>query len=187
MGGITAPRTQGWLQGSPQSRGHHRYSTFRLARMCPGCAAAPLACNITTQDGDGSPLCCVLPAAHTSTAANSFDKQHFELNAPALKSTNANLWQAWHLQFSPQLHSGGFGYYDSADLAQATFMFKQLQSIGVSFYISDNTNGKTPRYTAVIWVAFFSRWQRCRCGQDSAATSETRWPRPRPSPPSPRG
>ena len=186
MGGITAPRTQGWLQGSPQSQGHHRYSTFRLARMCPGCAVAPLACNITThQGGDASPLCCVLPAAPTSTAANGFDTQHFELNAPALKSTNANLWQAWHLQFTPKLHNGHFGVYDSADLVQATFMFKQLQSIGVSFYISDNTNGEPPRYRCHLG-GILLRWQQCRRGQDSAATSGTRWPRPKPSPHSPR-
>jgi len=140
MGGIKAPRTQGWpLQDGGGNR-HFRYEDFRLARMCPGCAPSPLACNTISQEGE-SPRCCVLPPDSGATATNGFDKRGFEAQAPALKSTNANLWEAWHLDFEPELRDGSFGEYDSADLVQARYMFEKLSSAGVSFYISDNTNG----------------------------------------------
>ena len=65
----------------------------------------------------------------------------FEKNAPALKSTNVNLWQAWNLNFAPYMHDGSFGEYDSADLVQARHMFDALKRVGINFYITDNTNG----------------------------------------------
>ena len=86
--------------------------------------------NASTQ-GSEPPTCCVLPPDDTATAANGFDSQGFEAKAPALKSTNANLWEAWHLTFRPALKGGGFGEYDSADLAQARYMFQKLSGLGV--------------------------------------------------------
>ena len=141
MGGAKAPRTEGWPQDGKSNAQHFRYADFKLARMCPGCAPSPLACNTTTQEGGESPRCCVLPAEQAATATNGFDKLGFELKAPALKSTNANLWEAWHLNFMPELKDGSFGGYDSADLVQARYMFQKLSSVGVDFYMSDNTNG----------------------------------------------
>ena len=45
------------------------------------------------------------------------------------------------MNYVPLLHTRGFGFYDSADLEQARFMFDKLTSLGINFYISDNTNG----------------------------------------------
>jgi hypothetical protein len=138
MGGIIAPSSQGHHFGLEHA---HIYSNFHLARMCRGCAPAPLACNTSAQWKQGHATCCVMPAASTGSAAGTFDTKGFEKDAPALKSTNANLWQAWNLQFTPELHDGSWDVYDSADLQQATFMFDRLKGLGVSFYITDNTNG----------------------------------------------
>ena len=43
--------------------------------------------------------------------------------------------------FTPQRHDGQWAGYDSADLDQATYMFDKLKGVGMSFYLSDNTNG----------------------------------------------
>ena len=138
MGGIIAPSSHGHHFGLKHA---HIYTNFRLARMCRGCSPSPLACNTSAQWEQRHATCCVLPAASIPSAPSSFDANQFEKNAPALKSTNANLWQAWNLQHTPKLHDGSWGGYDSADLLQATFMFNQLKGMGVSFYITDNTNG----------------------------------------------
>ena len=98
--------------------------------MCPSCTPAPLACNLTSQSDQDSAGCCVLPAAST------FHKPQLSQDAPALKSTNANLWDAWDLQFQPLLTGGGWGSYDSADLVQARYMLETLRSAGVTFYIT---------------------------------------------------
>ena len=45
MGGAKAPRTQGWPQDGVSNAQHFRYADFKLARMCPGCAPSPLACE----------------------------------------------------------------------------------------------------------------------------------------------
>ena len=120
----------------PSSHGHpfglrvvgNTYASFHLATMCPGCALAPLACNLTLQ------VCCVLPAEAHQTLRNKFDEQNFELAAPALKSTNANLWQAWHLAFEPALSGErGWGGYDSAGNPEsASPKFSSLASISVN-------------------------------------------------------
>ncbi len=138
MGGIIAPSSQGHHFGLQHA---HIYADFHLARMCRGCAPAPLAFNTSAQWEQHHATCCVMPVSSTASAAGNFDAKGFEKDAPALKSTNANLWQAWNLQFTPELHDGSWGGYDSADLQQATFMFNQLKGLGVSFYITDNTNG----------------------------------------------
>lgn len=142
MGGTIAPSSHGHHFGLKHA---HIYADFHLARMCSGCTPAPLACNTSAQWEQQHATCCVLPAAsqpsRAGSAANGFDAKGFEKGAPALKSTNANLWQAWNLQFTPELHDGSWGGYDSADLQQATFMFNRLKGLGVNFYITDNTNG----------------------------------------------
>lgn len=142
MGGIIAPSSQGHHFGLAHP---HIYAGFHLARLCRGCAPSPLACNTSAQFEQQYATCCVLPSASTPSrragSASSFDSKGFEKDAPALKSTNANLWQAWNLQHTPELHDGSWGEYDSADLQQASFMFSRLKGLGVSFYITDNTNG----------------------------------------------
>jgi hypothetical protein len=74
MGGAKAPRTEGWPQDGVSNQQHYGYNGFHLAKMCPGCAPSPLACNTTAQGGEAAAYCCVMPAAETATAANGFDK-----------------------------------------------------------------------------------------------------------------
>jgi hypothetical protein len=143
MGGILAPSSHGHPGGVSR---HNTYTDFHLARMCRGCAPAPLACNTSAQSGQSTAVCCVIPPENSpsvepGSATSGFDTQGFERNAPALKSTNVNLWEAWNLVFTPQRHDGQWAGYDSADLEQAAYMFDKLKGVGVSFYLSDNTNG----------------------------------------------
>ena len=98
---------------------------------------APLACNLTVQGDAVAPVCTIIPPV----TASAWDRGRFERNAPNLKSTNVNLWEAWHINWRPELPTGGFGEYDSADLGVARHMFDRLSSLGIGFYISDNTNG----------------------------------------------
>ena len=142
MGSIKAPRPTGWDGSaaplSPLS-GHIPwvYSDFHIADPFGSGTPIALSCNCTRQSSLDFAECLVMPP----TRIPYFDRSGYESNAPDLKSTNINLWQAWKLSFRPLLHNGQFGIYDSADLTQARFMFDQLTSVGVSFYISDNTNG----------------------------------------------
>ena len=93
-------------------------------------------------------MCCWLPnQANPAPGDKSFDPKGFQASAPAVKSTNANLWEAWHIQYEPLLGSTNstnttpFGGYDSADLVQAEYMFDRMTAAGISFLITDNTNG----------------------------------------------
>jgi hypothetical protein len=133
---VPAPRTNGAADGGASYiKLLHQYSDYHVADLTGSGAPQPVACNVTSvQPSEPSPSCVVLPAeAQINTT--------FQSPAPSLKSTNIDLWQAWHLNFVPQLAGGGWGGYDSADLTQARYMFDELTSLGFSFYISDNTNG----------------------------------------------
>mmetsp|Transcript_25406 Transcript_25406/g.72350 ORF Transcript_25406/g.72350 Transcript_25406/m.72350 type:complete len:740 (-) Transcript_25406:329-2548(-) len=138
MGGAKAASSIGW---APGQRGWYRsYASFYLADPLGTGTLYPLACNATTQPEENTPRCCILPGS-SSAKPPYFDAAGFQKDAPALKSVNANLWQAWHLQYKPLLANGEYGEYDSADMYQARFMFDKLTAAGISFYISDNTNG----------------------------------------------
>lgn len=94
----------------------------------------PLACNLTAQGLDATPVCVVMSAPSTLQTP-------FQPRAPNQKSSNVNLWQAWHVWFSPLLASGGWGGYDSADLVQLRYMYDKLTNLGIEFMALDLTNG----------------------------------------------
>ena len=136
---IRAPSTSGYAQ--QQQQHPQSYQSFYIG--CPFGSLAnvgepsAIACNFTVQGEDKSAGCMVMPPNNPDY----FDHQQFQSKAPNLKSTNINLWDAWRIDFSPLLHSGEFGVYDSADLVQARYMFDKLADIGISYFITDNTNG----------------------------------------------
>jgi hypothetical protein len=114
------------------------HTDYYIARVAADGAPRPLACNVTSSAAGlamgVATACLVMPPGDNINST-------FQPNAPSLKSTNINLWSDWHLAFSPETYTGGWGAYDSADLLQARFIFDRLTSAGVSFYITDNTNG----------------------------------------------
>lgn len=134
---ILAPTTNGYphAAGTPSRKLLVVHSDFFIADVVGDGTPRPLACNAShSLELDLRPGCFVMPPGDSINST-------FETVAPALKSTNINLWQAWHLQFFPETYDGGWGGYDSADRRQARFIFDRLTSVGVQFFITDNTNG----------------------------------------------
>jgi hypothetical protein len=132
---IRAPRSRGW--DPAEDKKDFWFTEFHVADPFGAGELVPLACNGTAQHQQPTAVCAVMPPNRRPY----FDPHHFEANPPARKSTNVNLWDAWSLRFAPLLSTGQFGVYDSADLVQAAFMFDRLSAVGVSFFITDNTNG----------------------------------------------
>ena len=119
MGGAKAPSKIGWPVSGDWSGGlYRRYGDFQLADPLGAGVPSALACNATTQEQESSPVCCLMQNS-AYPGAPFFDAGRFEAKAPALKSTNVNLWEAWHLQYEPLLASGAYGQY--AALCLSTF------------------------------------------------------------------
>ena len=117
------------------------YQEYHLADPTGSGTPGPIACNHSQQGREDFAKCCVMPAAQVPKPSPAFDPKNFEKGAVARSPINVNLWEYLDLGFEPELASGRFGQYDSGDLQQARFMFDRLVDIGVSFYITDNSNG----------------------------------------------
>jgi hypothetical protein len=142
MPGIRAPTKTGWGSNDFANAVNLTYRSYHLADPT-GSGLAPVACNQTRQGFESSPKCCVLPAAKTPTTSAAFDPLKFESGAEAIASIQVQLWEHYGLSVQPKRHDRTFGQYDSADLAQARFIFSELINAGLSFFITDNTNGMT--------------------------------------------
>ena len=90
---MRAPARDGWGSNDFAASISYTYRSFHLADPTGAGAASPVACNTTTQGFEGTPRCCVLPAAQVPAPSPSFDPRSLETSAQAQSPININLWE----------------------------------------------------------------------------------------------
>ena len=98
--GMRAPARDGWGSNDFAASISYTYRSFHLADPTGAGAASTVACNTTTQGFEGTPRCCVLPAAQVPAPSPSFDPRSLETGAQAQSPININLWE--YCEHSPQ-------------------------------------------------------------------------------------